>query len=411
MAVTNSAGNANQLRVADDGTALTGNLSLDASTATAGNILKGGNPFISNYGFYNTFIGESAGNFTMTGYGNTAIGFQALINNTTGINNTASGFQALINNTTGNSNTATGDQALLYNTTGFGNTANGESALSSNTTGGTNTAIGYQTLTNNTVGGSNTAGGRGALRNNTTGNSNTAGGDSALFSNTTGSSNIALGASAGYNLTTGNNNIMIGNVGVADEAGTIRIGGTQTQTFIAGIAGATASDGFPVYINSSGQLGTLTSSRRFKDDIADMAQASSGLMKLRPVTFHYKSDHNPAGRALQYGLIAEEVAEVYPGLVAHSSNGRVETVMYQYLAPMLLNEYQKQQRTIDGQAALAERQAALLSWQTERIAELERERRTQAAQIAGLQQSVARVVATMDKLQRNATVTAGLEMQ
>ena len=101
-----------------------------------------------------------------------------------------------------------------------------------------------------------------------------------------------------------------------------------------------------------------SSSRRFKDDIADMAVASSGLMKLRPVTFHYKSDQNPSGRTLQYGLIAEEVAEVYPGLVAHSADGQIETVMYQFLSPMLLNEVQKQQRTIDAQAAEVTKQTA-----------------------------------------------------
>jgi hypothetical protein len=77
-------------------------------------------------------------------------------------------------------------------------------------------------------------------------------------------------------------------------------------------------------------------------------------MNLRPVTFHYKSDQNPAGRTLQYGLIAEEVAEVYPGLVAHSADGRIETVMYQFLPPMLLNEVQKQQRTIEDLRAQVE---------------------------------------------------------
>ncbi len=99
-----------------------------------------------------------------------------------------------------------------------------------------------------------------------------------------------------------------------------------------------SANAVPVLIDSAGQLGTVSSSRRVKDDIADMGAASSGLMNLRPVTFHYKSDRNPSGRTLQYGLIAEEVAEVYPGLVAHSADGQIETVMYQFLPPMLLNE-------------------------------------------------------------------------
>jgi hypothetical protein len=106
----------------------------------------------------------------------------------------------------------------------------------------------------------------------------------------------------------------------------------------------------PVYINGDNQLGTITSSRRFKDDIRDMDDASVALMNLRPVTFHYKSDQNPAGRALQYGLIAEEVAEVYPGLASLAADGQIQTVLYHYLPPMLLNEFQKQQRTIATQA-------------------------------------------------------------
>lgn len=100
-------------------------------------------------------------------------------------------------------------------------------------------------------------------------------------------------------------------------------------------------------VDTNGQLGTTVSSRRFKDNIADMNTASSALMNLRPVTFHYKTDQNVAGRTLQYGLIAEEVNEVYPGLVAHSADGQIETVMYQHLPPMLLNEFQKQQRRIN----------------------------------------------------------------
>jgi hypothetical protein len=93
-------------------------------------------------------------------------------------------------------------------------------------------------------------------------------------------------------------------------------------------------------------------------DISHMAGASSGLLNLRPVTFHYRADQNPAGGTLQYGLIAEEVAEVYPGLVVHSADGQIETVMYQFLPPMLLNEVQRQQRTIDARAAELARQTA-----------------------------------------------------
>jgi len=183
------------------------------------------------------------------------------------------------------------------------------------------------------------------------GSGNTAVGRGALNNNTSGSSNIAIGDSAGTSLSTGNFNIVVGNAGVNGEAQTIRIGtnGDQTRAFIAGVRGVTTGigNGIAVLIDSNGQLGTVSSSRDAKDDIADMQDASAGLMRLRPVVFHYRDDHTPAGPRLQYGLIAEEVEGVYPGLVAQDSKGKTETVMYQYLGPMLLNEYQKQQRTIE----------------------------------------------------------------
>ena len=133
-----------------------GNLSLDNSSAGAGNILKGGDPFIHDFGTDNTFIGSGAGNFTMTGNKNTASGAGALFSNTTGDQNTASGYRALYKNTTSNSNTASGFLAL-YNTTGAGNTASGWWALRYNTTGAANTAIGFAALTSNTTGSYNTA--------------------------------------------------------------------------------------------------------------------------------------------------------------------------------------------------------------------------------------------------------------
>jgi hypothetical protein len=241
---------------------------------------------------------------------------------------------------------------------------------------------------------------------NTTGNNNTAVGVDALVFNTTGSNNVAIGRGSGVNLTTGNFNIDIGNGGLAAESNTTRIGDqNQTRAFISGIRGVATgvANAIAVLIDSNGQLGTASSSRRFKDDIADMDAASSALMKLRPVTFHYKTDKSPSGRTLQYGLIAEEVAEVYPGLVAHSADGQIETVMYQFLPSMLLNEYQKQQRTIEAQA--------------KHVARLEQDRLAQAAEIAGLKAAVAEVaelkqqMAHMARLldqQRIGTVTAGL---
>ncbi len=302
-------------------------------------------------GSNNTASGVQALQANTTGAYNGASGYRALAANTTGSYNTASGHQALSANTTGSNNTASGYQALAANTTGYDNTASGLQALAVNTTGSLNTASGYGALYWNTTGNNNTATGLQALQANTTGGDNTAFGMGALQANTTGNGNIAVGSGAGTYLTTGSNNIDVGNAGVAAESNTMRIGNGQTRTFIAGIRGVTTglTNAVAVMVDSNGQLGTISSSRRFKDDIAEMAGASGGLMRLRPVTFHYKSDQNPAGRTLQYGLIAEEVAEVYPGLVAHSADGQVETVMYQFLPPMLLNEYQKQQRTIETQ--------------------------------------------------------------
>jgi len=367
-----------------------GNIVLVPSTSTAGNILKGTAPFVHNFGTGNTFIGENAGNFTTTGFGNnTASGLNALGSNTTGSENTASGQGALSSNTTGVQNTASGATALQFNTTGSDNTASGKGALRSNTTGSLNSAVGA-----------------GALFLNTLGNFNTAIGEEALFG-TTGSNNIAVGFGAGNNLTTGDNNIDIGNLGVAAESSIIRIGtsGTHTSTFIAGIRGVTtAGAAIPVLVDTNGQLGTVSSSRRVKDDIADMGRASGVLMKLRPVTFHYKTDRNPKGRTLQYGLVAEEVAEVAPGLVAHSGDGRIETVYYQFLAPMLLNEYQKQQRTIEAQAAQLMEQTAEMKKQTARIAELERDRKSQTAEAAELKRQTARIEA----LEMQAARMAGL---
>ncbi len=260
-----------------------------------------------------------------------------------------------------------------------------------------NTFIGVNAGNFTMGGGDNTASGFLALFSDTVGINNTASGSFALAQNTTGSNNIALGFSAGVNQTTGSFNIDIGNDGLSQEGNTIRIGdGNQTRTFIAGIRGVTtgSATGVAVLIDADGQLGTMSSSRRFKDDIADMDAASSALMKLRPVTFHYKSDQSASGRTLQYGLIAEEVADVYPGLVAHSADGQVETVMYQFLPSMLLNEYQKQQRMIDAQAS--------------RIAKLERERHAQAAEIEGLKAAVAEIA---ELKQQTAHLAALLEQR
>ncbi len=372
----------------------TGYQALYLNTAGTNNTAMGSQALYANTaGSANTASGVSALAANTTGSSNTASGYHALYANTTGGANTATGYSALNFNTTGYDNTATGVNALWANTAGYYNTATGESALAGNTTGYDDTATGESALVSNTTGAANTATGYQTLYSNSTGSNNTAIGADALLQSTTGSSNIAVGYDAGSNLTTGNNNIDIGHPGLTGDDSTIRIGtqGTQTQTFIAGIYGVTppSGTGIVMYVDSTGQIGTTTSSRRFKDDIADMAGASRGLMQLRPVTFHYKSDQNPAGRTLQYGLIAEEVAEVYPGLVAHSKDGQVETVMYQFLPPMLLNEYQKQQRTIDTQRHAIETLQARVAAGDEQMRARDAQIRQLTEQLAALAQAVA----------------------
>jgi len=188
------------------------------------------------------------------------------------------------------------------------------------------------------------------------GNYNTALGGSALLQNYSGVNNIALGYGAGYNILTGSNNIdifvdTVGNQG-GNENNTIRIGtqGTQTRTFVAGVFGATSASGVPVYVNTSGQLGTLTSSARFKENIHGMDDASEALLGLRPVTFRYKSELDPQGIP-QFGLVAEEVEQVDPDLVARDDKNQIYTVRYEAVNAMLLNEFLKQHRTVKDQAA------------------------------------------------------------
>jgi len=210
----------------------------------------------------------------------------------------------------------------LANTIGGANTANGVSALLSNTTGNNNTAAGYHALDTNITGGAKTANGHSALRRNTTGHNNTATGIEALLRNTTGSFDIALGNIAGTNLTTGDNNNDIGNAGVAGESSTIRIGDpfVQGATYLAGISGAAVPSGAPVVVDTSGHLGTIISSQRFKDEIKPMDQVSEAILALKPVTFRYKKELDPQGIP-QFGLVAEEVAKVNPDLVARDAKG------------------------------------------------------------------------------------------
>lgn len=337
------------------GGALSSNVDYDTSgnnTAAGFDALFGNTigPFNSAFGSFalasnvsgpgNVAVGYGALSGNTSGGGNTAVGFEALQQSISGGNNTATGTQALQTNTTGSLNVADGTGVLEKNTTGSNNTADGPNAMFFNETGSLNTATGNNALFLNTTGNSNTVSGDSAAYRNTSGSGNVALGESALYLNRTGGNNIALGAFAGYNIFEGYRNIDIGNVGANLDAGTIRIGtaGEHFATYIAGISNVHLT-GSAVYVSSSGQLGVLASSERYKTAIEPMAQRTEKLNQLRPVTFHLKTD--PKGD-VQYGLIAEEVAKVYPELVIRDEQGQIQGVRYEELAPMLLNEMQKQ---------------------------------------------------------------------
>ena len=326
-------------------------------------------------GTYNLAVGANALYSNTTGSGGAAAGYGALLSNTTGAGNTAMGYEALYANTTGAGNTGFGHGALYQNTTASANTAVGDGALGANTTGATNTAVGDGALFANTTGSDNVGLGQGALASCTTGAANTVVGTAALPLITSGNGNTALGYQAGLNLTSGSENIYIVNAGAATESGVIRIGTptSQTSAYIAGIYGVTTSksNAVPVMIDSNGNLGTVSSSRRYKEDIQNMADSSSGLLRLRPVTFRYKKPFDDGSKPIQYGLIAEEVEEVYPDLVAHSADGQIETVKYQVLAPMLLNELQKQNTTIAAQKEQIRDQQQEIRSLEERLAKVE----------------------------------------
>jgi Chaperone of endosialidase len=286
--------------------------------------------------------------------GNTAEGQNALLSLSTGTFNTAVGFLSLRDNTQGSFNTAIGAGTLLVNTISQQNTAIGAGALLS---GGA---------------GFNTANGAFALVANTTGFGNTAFGAGALANNTTGTGNIALGSSAGSVLTTGDFNIYIGNGGFPSESSTIRIGAGHTRAFIAGIRGVTTvnNDAIPVLIDSSGYLGTASSSRRFKKEIVPMDEASEAILALKPVRFHYKSDST---KRLEFGLIAEEVAEVNPDLVVRDENGEIYTVRYEAVNAMLLNEFLKEHRKVEQQHAIMGQLQSNAARQELTIGELKKE--------------------------------------
>jgi hypothetical protein len=367
-----------------------GQNALVANTSGVANAALGQNALAANTtGGDNAALGQNALAANTTGGSNAALGQNGLAANTTGNNNSALGRFALPANTTGNQNSAVGSSALASNTSGPSNSALGFDALAANTTGSSNSAVGVSALQDNIAGLDDTAVGRNALGNDiasqnsafgegalgatTSGANNTAFGQGALSANTTGASNVALGEGAGSNLTTGGNNIDIANNGVAAESNTIRIGGTQTKAFLAGVSGTTiGATTSPVLVDTNGQLGTTTSSRRFKRDIGPIGAQRRGLMRLRPVSYRYRRSVTGGPSSKQFGLIAEQVAKVYPNLVVYGKDGKPSAVAYQELPALELAQLKHEHAALRRQQGRNRAQGRQIRSQGEHIAALRR---------------------------------------
>ena len=358
---SNTAVGANALDANTSGTSnvAVGAEALGANSIGAANVAVGTGALQANFAAHNVAVGFGALNANLTGTLNTALGYRAMAENTTSPRNVAIGSHALeLNNQS--DNVAVGYSALALHTSGFGNVAVGSDAMASDTVSNSNTAIGADALKALTFGNGNTAVGYNALASSPSAASNTAVGYFALANAAsgvgnvavgygalivaTGDNNVAIGFNAGNSLTSGNNNVYIDHGGAGAESNTLRIGSGQSAAYMSGIHNQTASSGTDVFINASGKLGTMTSSRRFKEGIASLGDVGPQVQALRPVTFHYKPEFDDGGRVKQYGLIAEEVDEVLPDLVVRDAEGRIQTVRYHFLPTLLLAEVQRLER-------------------------------------------------------------------
>lgn len=338
----NVSGGDNGATACKNGEALVGLSPLSALTCAPGVYSDSNN---------NVAAGPSPFGALTTGTNNVALGPSMLRSDTSGFNNTAVGHGALGPNTTGENNSAAGEAALLSNTTGNNNAAFGQAALFSNTSGGGNSVFGQAALLSNTTGNSNSALGQRALSAMTTGDDNVAFGSYAGNSLTTGNLNTLIGTYAGGNLTSANSgNIDIANSGVAGDNDVLRIGEVGTKkAFLGGVDGVSiAGPDSAVLVNSSGQLGTGTSSLSWeKMNIQPLSSVAPMVLRLHPVSYRYKPRYASADNPTQYGLIAQQVQKTLPALVQYGRDGRATGVYYQELPVLLLAEIQRQQRQIE----------------------------------------------------------------
>src|SRR5438034_2400565 len=355
----------------------------------------------------NTADGQGALGSLTTGLYNSAFGFLSVLSLSDANFDTGVGAGALLVDN-GGSNTAVGAGALFSNTTGSDNTAVGAFALFNSTTAGLNVAVGDSALVsfNGTTAfdGANTALGSIALSAETSGEEIVAVARLALASIGSGSNNVAVGWRAGDNYTGGETtNICIGSAtgGTAGESNAIRIGdsassggidvinnstlanvvtigpglstqgitiltllgfgnvsignGLQTTTGastcnIGGIFNQTPPAGsHGVVVGPNNQLADATlSSRRFKKDIAPIDKMSEGILALRPVTFHWKTDNT---NEPEFGLVAEEVAQVNLDWITRNPQGEISGVRYETIPILLLNEFLKEHKKVEEQQA------------------------------------------------------------
>jgi hypothetical protein len=333
----------------------------------------------NDLGNYNTAIGAGALFATADSVMNTAVGAGALLLNTGGTNNTATGAFALINNRSGTGNTAIGNQALQDNVAASGNTAVGSLAMLANTDGSFNTSLGDNVLRSNITGAHNTAVGASALFSTTASDANTAVGDFALFSLDGGSNNLAFGRNAGWLLESGDGNLYIGaDAGITNES---------NHTYIANINATSVSGGGTDTVTvdlTTGLLGHLSSSRRYKEEIQSMDSASETLYRLKPVTFRYNKEIN-ARQTLEYGLVAEDVADVDPNLAIRNKDGEIESVSYTAVNAMLLNEFIKEHRRVE------ELKSAMAQQRKDFEAAIVQQQKTTEALVARLNEQEARI--------------------
>ena len=377
------------------GNAAFGWRALFANTFGSFNTGLGGGALVLNNGNDNTAAGAAALLLNTTGNDNTAVGTDAMVFNDSGNDDVAVGSFALFNNVSGADNTAVGFEAMEFNVLAFTNAALGTFAMqnndsSGNGTGVFNTAVGGFALQANVDGTRNTAVGAGAMENAPGGDDNTAVGEIALL-NIAGSNNVAVGSGAGNGLGTSVNNcIAIGAPGAGPFA-------TLNSTcFIGSIFGQPVSDPgtqTAVFVDQFNVVGIMSSSRRFKHDITPMDKTSETLYRLKPVTFKFNSDWKAT---TQYGLIAEEVAEVNPGLVVRGGDGEVQTVRYEQINTMLLNEFLKEHRKVEQQEASITELKSTTAKQEALIAKQQKEMETVVARLKEQASQIQKVSAQLE---------------